>query len=73
MGWFHHLNHQADTLTANQEVLALHQSYAKRLQSLRAQHGGERRAFEAAEVGNSCSLVVTSPNGFLTFFLTFVL
>jgi len=33
----------------NEEVLALHQSYAKRLQSLRAQHGGERRAFEAAE------------------------
>eukprot|EP00434_Breviolum_minutum_P007786 symbB.v1.2.006872.t1/scaffold382.1/size215954/6 len=33
----------------NEEVLELHQSYAKRLQSLRAQHGGERRAFEAAE------------------------
>ena len=57
-------------LKPNQEVLESHQSYAKRLQSLRAQHGGERMAFEAAEVGETAvALLWLVPNGFLTFVL----
>lgn len=36
-------------LRLNEEVLEMHQSYAKRINALRAQHGGEKRAFEAVE------------------------
>lgn len=35
----------------------MHQSYAKRINALRAQHGGEKRAFEAVEA------LVGSPGG----------
>ena len=55
MGWFNHPQPPSRHLKPNQEVLELHQSYAKRLQSLRAQHGGERRAFEVAEVGETAA------------------
>ena len=41
-------------LRAREELAELHSNYARRLQQLRAQHGGEQRGFRAAEaIGGS--------------------
>eukprot|EP00435_Cladocopium_sp_Y103_P005428 s3602_g1.t2 len=45
--WQNEAQQQKEQLS--EEVFELHQSYAKRLQNLRAQHGGEKRAFQAVE------------------------
>lgn len=45
--WQNEAQQQKEQLS--EEVFELHQSYAKRLQNLRAQQGGEKRAFQAVE------------------------